>query len=60
MREEAKTCIVITSDYLANAGDKMDFLKKGKVIPTLVSQKELGLFSQRQHTPARKHRYIGM
>ena len=32
MREEAKTCIVITSDYLANAGDKMDFLKKGKVI----------------------------
>jgi 2',3'-cyclic-nucleotide 2'-phosphodiesterase (5'-nucleotidase family) len=32
MREGAKTCIVITSDYLANAGDKMDFLKKGKVI----------------------------
>ena len=32
MREGAKTCIVITSDYLANAGDKMDFLKKGKII----------------------------
>jgi 2',3'-cyclic-nucleotide 2'-phosphodiesterase (5'-nucleotidase family) len=32
MRDGAKTCIVITSDYLANAGDKMDFLKKGKVI----------------------------
>jgi len=31
-REGAKTCIVITSDYLANAGDKMDFLKKGKII----------------------------
>jgi 2',3'-cyclic-nucleotide 2'-phosphodiesterase (5'-nucleotidase family) len=32
MREGAKTCIVITTDYLANAGDKMDFLKKGKII----------------------------
>ena len=32
MREGAKTCIVITSDYLANAGDKMDFLKKGKIV----------------------------
>ena len=32
IREGAKTCIVITTDYLANAGDKMDFLKKGKII----------------------------
>jgi 2',3'-cyclic-nucleotide 2'-phosphodiesterase (5'-nucleotidase family) len=32
IREGAKTCMVITSDYLANAGDKMDFLKKGKII----------------------------
>ena len=32
MREEAKSFIVITSDYLANAGDKMDFLKKGKIV----------------------------
>lgn len=32
MREGAKTCIVITSDYLASAGDKMDFLKKGKIV----------------------------
>ena len=31
-RMEAKTCIIITSDYLANAGDKMDFLKEGKII----------------------------
>lgn len=31
MREEAKSFIVITSDYLANAGDKMDFLKKAKL-----------------------------
>ena len=23
---------MITTDYLANAGDKMDFLKKGKII----------------------------
>jgi 2',3'-cyclic-nucleotide 2'-phosphodiesterase (5'-nucleotidase family) len=32
MREGAKSFIVITSDYLANAGDKMDFLKKGKIV----------------------------
>jgi 2',3'-cyclic-nucleotide 2'-phosphodiesterase (5'-nucleotidase family) len=32
MREGAQTFIVITSDYLANAGDKMDFLKKGKIV----------------------------
>ncbi|MFM7472357.1 MAG: hypothetical protein ACKO00_00360, partial [Crocinitomicaceae bacterium] len=32
MREGAKTCIVITSDYLANAGDKMDFLKTGQIL----------------------------
>ena len=32
LREGAKTCIVITSDYLASAGDKMDFLKKGKIV----------------------------
>jgi 2',3'-cyclic-nucleotide 2'-phosphodiesterase (5'-nucleotidase family) len=32
MREGAQTFIVITTDYLANAGDKMDFLKKGKIV----------------------------
>lgn len=32
MSEGEKTCIVITTDYLANAGDKMDFLKKGKIV----------------------------
>ncbi|MBM3452264.1 MAG: hypothetical protein FJX84_03865 [Bacteroidetes bacterium] len=32
MREGEKTCMVITTDYLANAGDKMDFLKKGKIV----------------------------
>jgi len=29
--EGAKTFIVITSDYLANGNDKMEFFKKGKI-----------------------------
>lgn len=30
--ENTKSFLIITSDYLANGGDKMDFFKKGKII----------------------------